>query len=341
MLSNPSIELAATGTRKAINELAGATTAVEARRCIAAVSEILDSSGERNAQQANVVRAAKTAKNEIGTDWPEEDYRALLYKFADSTDEHSSVSKTNTQLRRRKASTGQEATDARRQRRRSVPTRLAYSLVTFVFVFLVVVTIGFEIAGVPLSLILPSFSSSDLNMQENRDICYHGEPWHNHSAHVLLSDHSFVAKKVAAQFGHDLVTSERVMTSGRHYWEVKLKSDAVAGTMIGIVRPKLNPVGFYADLRTKAGWFIGTGDGARYGNGVWASSDKAGAFSRGDRCGVLLDLDAGSLRFFKNGEAHGAGYPHGAVNGPVVPGMQLGYESAGELLTTCTQIPHV
>jgi hypothetical protein len=38
----------------------------------------------------------------------------------------------------------------------------------------------------------------------------------------------------------------------------------------------------------------------------------------GDRVGVLLDLDDGSLRFFKNGVQHGPGYPARSVTGPVV-----------------------
>jgi hypothetical protein len=39
--------------------------------------------------------------------------------------------------------------------------------------------------------------------------------------------------------------------------------------------------------------------------------------------GVLLDLDNGSLRFFKNGVQHGAGYPAGSVTGPVVHSVRL------------------
>jgi hypothetical protein len=39
--------------------------------------------------------------------------------------------------------------------------------------------------------------------------------------------------------------------------------------------------------------------------------------------GVLLDLDNGSLRFFKNGVQHGPGYPAGSVAGPVVAAVQM------------------
>ena len=41
--------------------------------------------------------------------------------------------------------------------------------------------------------------------------------------------------------------------------------------------------------------------------------------------GILLDLDDGSLRFFKNGVEHGAGYPAGSVTGPVARAAQMYY----------------
>ena len=51
--------------------------------------------------------------------------------------------------------------------------------------------------------------------------------------------------------------------------------------------------------------------------------DRAGGFSNGDRMGFLLDLDDGSLRFFKNGVEHGPGYPAGSVTGPVARAAQM------------------
>jgi hypothetical protein len=49
----------------------------------------------------------------------------------------------------------------------------------------------------------------------------------------------------------------------------------------------------------------------------------AGTYTQGDRVGVLLDLDDGSLRFFKNGTQHGPGYAAGSVIGPVVAAVQM------------------
>ena len=61
-----------------------------------------------------------------------------------------------------------------------------------------------------------------------------------------------------------------------------------------------------------------------YGNGK-QGDDRAGRFDQGDRMGVLLDLDDGSLRFFKNGVEHGPGYPAGSVTGPVAAAVQMHY----------------
>jgi hypothetical protein len=72
------------------------------------------------------------------------------------------------------------------------------------------------------------------------------------------------------------------------------------------------------------GWFIEACSGGLYGNGKYGD-DKTGAYKQSDRVGVLLDLDNGSLRFFKNGVQHGPGFPAGSVTGPVVAAVQMGY----------------
>jgi hypothetical protein len=40
---------------------------------------------------------------------------------------------------------------------------------------------------------------------------------------------------------------------------------------------------------------------------------------------MLIDLDEGSLQFFKNGLKHGPGWGAGSVTGPVVLAMQMCY----------------
>jgi hypothetical protein len=66
-------------------------------------------------------------------------------------------------------------------------------------------------------------------------------------------------------------------------------------------------------------------------------SQCAGPYRKNDRVGVLLDLDDGSLLFFRNGVKYGPGYPPGSVEGPVVQAVQLLLHGASaELLPDAT-----
>jgi hypothetical protein len=123
-----------------------------------------------------------------------------------------------------------------------------------------------------------------------------------------------------------LTTTGVELAEGKHYWEVELLLKN-PGVCIGISRPNLAPNGRYLDADCTDGWFISASNGALYGNGK-ESSDFAGAYTQGDRVGVLLDLDDGSLRFFKNGVQHGPGFPAGSVTGPVVAAVQLFYANS-------------
>jgi hypothetical protein len=95
--------------------------------------------------------------------------------------------------------------------------------------------------------------------------------------------------------------------------------------LIGISRPNLDPTGCYFRRWHTDGWFMDALNGALYGNGdrVHHAREHAGAYEQGDRVGVLLDLDDGSLRFFRNGAQHGPGYAAGSVTGPVVAAVQM------------------
>jgi hypothetical protein len=139
---------------------------------------------------------------------------------------------------------------------------------------------------------------------------------------ITLSEGGAVATHTV-DYQESLTTTGIELTAGKHYWEVELLSTGMGlvNTMIGISRPNLDPTGDYARDCTD-GWFIHAYDGGLYGNGK-EEDDEAGGYKQGDRVGVLLDLDNGSLRFFKNGVEHGSGYPAGSVTGPVVVAVQL------------------
>jgi hypothetical protein len=137
---------------------------------------------------------------------------------------------------------------------------------------------------------------------------------------VSLSEGGAVATQTLAG-SWLLTTTGTELTEGRQYWEVELMSET-APIMIGIIRPNLDPTGEYFGRCCTDGWFIEAYEGALYGNGK-ERDNGAGGYKQSDCVGVLLDLDNGSLRFFKNGVQHGPGYPAGSVTGPVVAAVQM------------------
>jgi hypothetical protein len=126
-------------------------------------------------------------------------------------------------------------------------------------------------------------------------------------------------------FAYSHVTTGIELTKGRHYWEVELLSEDMGEIYVGVSRPNLDPVDDYMLADCTNGGFISAHSGAFYGNGK-ECSDIAGRYKQGDRVGVLLDLNNGSLLFFKNGVAHGPGYLAGSVTGPVVAAVELRFE---------------
>jgi hypothetical protein len=159
--------------------------------------------------------------------------------------------------------------------------------------------------------------------------------WKNFAKDSVELSEGGALLKTTAQPGDDnddaepfttLVTTGTKMTEGRHYWEVELAAVDEGWLAVGVTRPNLDPNGDYADIDCLDSWLVGAIDGGLYGNGR-ESSAPMGQFVQGDRVGVLLDVDDGSLLFFKNGVQHGPGYPAGSITGPVVPALQL--EEAG------------
>jgi hypothetical protein len=153
-----------------------------------------------------------------------------------------------------------------------------------------------------------------------------------------------------------LTTTEIELTEGKHYWEVEL-SKSLGGIFIGISRPSLDPTGLYLSSTCTDGWFINAIDGTLFGNGK-AGHDEAGGYTcgyeqgeyhddhlgahkQGDRVGMLLDLDNGSLRFFKNGVQHGPGFPAGSVTGPVVHALHMYYHDESVRLLPNAEAPAV
>jgi hypothetical protein len=135
-----------------------------------------------------------------------------------------------------------------------------------------------------------------------------------------------------------LTTTGTELTEGKHYWEVELLSEKVSNNLIGISRPNLDPTGIYWGREYTDSWFISAANGTLWGNGKY-SDDRASGYKQGDRVGMLLDLDNGSLRFVKNGVENGSGYAAGSVTGPVVAAVHMYNKNQGVRLLPSAEPP--
>jgi hypothetical protein len=144
-----------------------------------------------------------------------------------------------------------------------------------------------------------------------------GWRWYACGSEIALSEDGLVATGNTGSY--QLATSGSPMTEGRHYWEVQVSGHSV---FVGAVRPGLDHDKEH-DIGNDA-YFIFGYSGGLFGNGKW-NADPQGQFATGDRIGVLLDLDAGWLRLFRNGKRCGPGFTEG-VTGPLVRAAQIAVE---------------
>jgi hypothetical protein len=147
-----------------------------------------------------------------------------------------------------------------------------------------------------------------------------GWRWDACGSKMALSKDGLVATKNTGG-GWRLVTGGSPMAEGRHYWEVEYTTEDASRIvfMVGAVRPGLDH-----DKQQNNGndaYFIDGYEGSLCGNGKHFA-DPQGMFAAGDRIGVVLDLDAGWMRIYRNGKRCGPGFTEG-VTGPLVRGTQL------------------
>jgi hypothetical protein len=147
---------------------------------------------------------------------------------------------------------------------------------------------------------------------------------------------SLVATKTAGD-GWQLATGVELMTEGRHYWELEVRSCAQGCVIFfGAVRPGLDHE--QAHHNTNDAYFINGHRGGLFGNGKLSAGERGtffgdgdagigigNAVKKGDCIGCLLDLDAGWLRFYRNGARCGQVFMEG-VTGPLVRAVQLIHE---------------
>ena len=158
-----------------------------------------------------------------------------------------------------------------------------------------------------------------------------GWRWEECGSDIALSGEGLVATMSSDDGAYQLATGGEPMTEGRHYWEVELTKGDEYGSCnfcVGAARPGLDHDKGEHD-ETNGAYYIYTGEGSLFGHGKHYA-DPQGEFKEGDRVGVLLDLDAGWLRFYRNGKRCGPGFTEG-VTGPQVRAAEVYYK--GSVLT--------
>ena len=120
-----------------------------------------------------------------------------------------------------------------------------------------------------------------------------------------------------AAFSHTRATIG--VSSGKWYWEVEwdAKSATSAESCIGITTAVLNP---YSQCIGQGAANVSYGyrnDAQKFSGG--SISSYGATYTVGDVIGVALDLDAGTLAFYKNGSAQGTAYS--SISGTYFPGI--------------------
>ena len=141
---------------------------------------------------------------------------------------------------------------------------------------------------------------------------------------VTLSENGALATRTAGgDYPDRAVASNAVMQSGRHFAQFTVVVDAL-GIMFGVIRPGFDVEGGADAFIVDGHCFYFTYDGRRCpGNNDWEGSQTA--MVQGDRIGMLLDLDQGSMSIWKNGERLGVMQAEG-LTGPLCWAASLARE---------------
>jgi len=111
------------------------------------------------------------------------------------------------------------------------------------------------------------------------------------------------------------------VTSGKWYWEASITSTAVT-CMIGVADGSQPP----AERNWQSeGWYYYASNGNKYhdnGSAAYGSS-----YGQNDIIGIALDMDAGTLTFYKNGVSQGVAYSTGLSGLPITPAVNNGGSS--------------
>ena len=120
---------------------------------------------------------------------------------------------------------------------------------------------------------------------------------------------------------HLAVASKAVMRSGRHFAQFTVGEGFLTSMMFGVIRPGWDVEGGSGAHSVDGHCFYDTYDGLRSpGYITWEGMQAAR--EQGDRIGMLLDLDQGSMSVWKNGERLGVMQAEG-LTGPLCWAVSL------------------
>ena len=147
--------------------------------------------------------------------------------------------------------------------------------------------------------------------------------WREYLRCATVSEEGTLATQCTSS-GSLLHTAE-AQTDGRYYREIEIVKKGRRPPIVGwTCNHNIKPTGqFYRFwLKNHASWFLDAANGGVFCHGQ-CEHHEGKRINEGDRVGILLDLDVGFIRFFKNGVEQGTGYSLGTVTGPMTLAMFL------------------
>lgn len=120
----------------------------------------------------------------------------------------------------------------------------------------------------------------------------------NVGSHTLSNSNRTITAAAASAAARTLVPQ----SSGRWYWEMTNVSVGAGTTLVGVSRSDANFAAGPGFVANSYGYY--GGDGFKYVAGA-AGAAYGATHVNGDVISVLLDLDAGTLTFWKNGASQG------------------------------------
>lgn len=117
-----------------------------------------------------------------------------------------------------------------------------------------------------------------------------------------------------------VVCGSSAVSSGKWYWEVDQIAATTAGGMIGVGDCGVSVS--FRSWRSTGGWYYYGNSGQKYNNGSGATYGSS--YTTNDTISVVLDMDVGSISFYKNGVNQGVAYNTGLSGKTIVPSLANG-----------------